>query len=287
MKRLTKEMREEFRLHLNEEEKSKNTVEKYMRDVGFFEEWLNGRDIDKGVILEYKNTLCKKYAPSSVNSMLSSLNSLFSFLNWYDLRVKNVKIQKQIFASCEKELSMKEYERLLAVAKKRKNDRLYCLVQTIAGTGIRISELSAITVESVYKGSAVISCKGKMRQVFLPKTLCRMLKDYINRENITGGAVFVTKSGNPLNRNNVWKNLKSLCKEAGVSEEKVFPHNLRHLFARTFYSSEKDIVRLADILGHSSVNTTRIYTMETGEKHKKQIEKLGLVKWEGRSELNV
>ena len=189
-----------------------------------------------------------------------------------------LKIQKQIFAERDKELTKAEYERLLDAAKKRKNTKLYYLMQTICSSGIRVSELSSITVEAVKKGQATIKCKGKMRVILLPNELCRMLLKFSKEENIDKGAVFVTKSGKPLDRSTIWRMMKSLCKDANVSREKVFPHNLRHLFARTFYTIQKDIVRLADILGHSSVNTTRIYTMETGEIHRNKLQKLGLLR---------
>ncbi len=278
MKKLTNEMIKDFKLYLYEEEKSDNTIEKYMRDIRFFMEWLKGCEFDKSVVLEYKRELIEKYAPASVNSMLSSLNALFLYLNWYDMKVKTLKIQRQLFASKDKELTKAEYERLLTAAKHKNNEQLYYLMQTIASTGIRISELSAISVEAVKQGQATINCKGKLRQVFLPKALCKMLKDYIRKRNIKSGSVFVTRTGKPLDRCRVWKLLKDLCESANVSKDKVFPHNFRHLFARTFYSLQKDIVRLADILGHSSVNTTRLYTIESGIEHRKQLQKLGLLR---------
>jgi len=240
--------------------------------------WMGERVLCKGIVLAYKAYLCDFYAPASVNSVLSSLNSFFNYMEWYDLRVKNLKIQRQIFASTEKELTKCEYERLLQAAKK-KNERLFILLQTICSTGIRVSEVRYITVEAVRRGIADINCKGKRRRVFLPNQLCRILKQYIKAKKIKCGAVFVTKNGNPLDRSNIWSDMKKLCKSANVAEKKVFPHNLRHLFARTYYSIQKDIVRLADILGHSNVNTTRIYTMETGEIHRLQIQKLGLLRW--------
>lgn len=278
MKHITNEIVRRFEQYLYEEEKSDKTIEKYMRDIRVFTEWLGGCELDKSVVLEYKRELIKKYAPASVNSMLSSLNALFIYLNWYDMKVKTLKIQKQIFASKDKELTKAEYERLLTAAKSKNNEQLYYLMQTIASTGIRISELSAISVEAVKTGKVTINCKGKLRQIFLPKALCKMLKEYIKRRNIQSGSVFVSRNGKTLDRSNIWKMMKALCESANVSKDKVFPHNLRHLFARTFYSIQKDIVRLADILGHSSINTTRIYTMETGEIHRKQIQKLGLLR---------
>ncbi len=278
MKKITDEALNKFNMYLYEEEKSDNTVEKYMRDIRFFVMWLNKREVDKSVVLQYKKELCEKYAPKSVNSILSSLNTFFMFLGWYELKVKTLKIQRQIFSDKKKELTKQEYDRLLTAAKAMKNDKLYYLMQTIGSTGIRISELKFITCDAVKAGFAIINCKGKLRQVFLPKQLCKMLKSYIRDKNIKSGSVFVSKNGKPLDRSYIWKILKSLCEAAEVEKQKVFPHNFRHLFARTFYSIKKDIVRLADILGHSSINTTRIYTAETGEVHIKQIQKLGLLR---------
>lgn len=277
-RKITNELITEFEMYLYEEERSGNTIEKYMRDIRFFREWLQDRNIDKSVVIEYKKGLCERYAIKSVNSMLSSINAFFIFMGWYDLKVKTLKIQRRIFADKSKELSKTEYERLLAAAKNKNNERLYYLMQTIASTGLRVSEIKYVTCEAVRQGQAVINCKGKIRQIFLPKKLCQMLKEYIKSRNIKSGAVFVSKNGRPLDRSNIWKMLKDLCKSAGVSKDKVFPHNFRHLFARTFYSLQKDIVRLADILGHSNIETTRIYTMESGTEHIKQLQKLGLLR---------
>ena len=278
MRKITTETIKSFNDYLINEEKAATTVNKYLHDVGEFQIWLGEQELCKTAVLDYKSYLCERYAPASVNAALSSLNSFFNFMEWYDLRVKNLKIQKQIFASTDKELTKAEYDRLLQAAKQKKNERLYLLMQTICSTGIRVSEVRYITVEAVSRGVAEINCKGKCRQVFLPKQLCQILKQYIKEQKIKCGAVFITKNGNPLDRSNIWSDMKKLCKAANVSEKKVFPHNLRHLFARTYYSLQKDIVRLADILGHSSVNTTRIYTMETGEIHRRQIQKLGLLR---------
>lgn len=278
MKIITNDIINRFKLYLYDEEKSDNTIEKYIRDIRFFRKWLGGVEVNKSTVLDYKKKLCEKYAPRSVNSILSSLNVLFVFMNWHELKVKTLKIQRQIFADKERELTKEEYGRLLTAAKNKGNEKLYYLMQTIGSTGLRISELKYITCEAVNTGQAVINCKGKIRQVFLPKQLCKMLKTYIRRHNIESGSIFITKSGKPLDRSTIWKMLKNLCESANVARIKVFPHNFRHLFARTFYSLQKDIVRLADILGHSSVNTTRIYTIETGEIHIKQIQKLGLLR---------
>ncbi len=275
---ITDELINNFKLYLYEEERSDNTIEKYMRDIQIFREWLQGRSIDKLVIIEYKKEICSSYAVKSVNSMLSSINAFFTFMGWYELKIKTLKIQRRIFADKSKELSKAEYERLLFAAKDKKNERLYYLMQTIASTGLRVSEIKYVTCEAVRQGQAVINCKGKLRQIFLPKKLCQMLKTYIKSRNIKSGSVFITRSGKPLDRCAIWKMLKDLCESANVDKAKVFPHNFRHLFARTFYSLQKDIVRLADILGHSSVETTRLYTMESGTEHIKQLQKLGLLR---------
>ena len=278
MKKITKELIKKFRRYLIEEEKAAATVEKYIRDINVFADWLGEKELDKETVLTYKENLIKNYAPASVNSVLSSLNSFFTFNEWYNLRVKNLKIQRQTFANKDNELNKEEYERLLTAAKSKGNEQLYFLMQTICATGIRVSELRYVTVESLKAQKAQINLKGKMRVVLLPKELCKMLLKYSKEQKITNGSVFVSRNGKPLDRSNIWKMMKALCESAGVARAKVFPHNLRHLFARTFYSIQKDIVRLADILGHSSINTTRIYTMETGETHRRQIQKLGLLR---------
>lgn len=276
MKEISEDLITKFDKNLVNEEKSKATREKYVRDVRAFLVWLSGRTADKTAVLEYKQNLIENYAPASVNAAISSLNSFFTFNGWYELKVKAVKIQRQIFANKEKELTKAEYERLLTAAKK--NRRLYYLMQTICSSGIRVSELKFVTTKAVKMGRAEINCKGKLRVVILPKQLCRMLAEYAKSKGIKSGSIFRTRTGKPLDRSNIWSDMKKLCEEAGVAREKVFPHNLRHLFARTYYSIQKDVVRLADILGHSSVNTTRIYTMEAGDVHRRQIQRLGLLR---------
>ena len=278
MRKITNELIENFKIDLIEEEKAQATIEKYIRDILAFVKWLSGRTVEKQTVLEYKQTLIEKYAPASVNSVLSSLNRFFAFAQWFNCKVKSIKIQKQVFAKQERELTKAEYDRLLAAALHKDNKRLYLLMQTICSTGIRVSELKFITVEAVKAQKAIINLKGKTRSVFLPDMLCKMLLRYIKEEKIKSGSVFVSKNGRPLDRCNIYHDMKKLCESANVDRSKVFPHNLRHLFARTYYSLEKDISRLADILGHSSVNTTRIYTMETGEIHRMQIQKLGLLR---------
>lgn len=277
MKETTDEVVLKFNEYLICEEMSENTIVKYIRDVNYFMEWMSDKKLTKISALEYKKELCERYSPSSVNAAISSLNCFFGFLNRHDVRIKPLRIQRQILANQDKELTKAEYERLLTAANK-KNLKLYFLLQTICSTGIRISELRYITASAVKAGQATINCKGKMRVVLLPRKLCKMLKGYIKDRNIKSGSVFVTRTGKPLDRSYIWKMLKSLCSNAGVRKEKVFPHNLRHLFARTYYAQEKDIVRLAAILGHTSVNTTRIYTMSTGEDCRRQIQKLGLLR---------
>ena len=278
MKKITKRAIKKFKEYLTDEEKSEATLEKYIRDVETFVSWLGGETLNKLKVLEYKRYLISKYAPSSVNSMLSSLNGFFAYIGELGLKVKNIKIQKQIFAKNEKDLTKEEYYRLLAEAKSKGNRKLYLILQTLCATGIRVSELCTINAESLKCGRTQVNIKGKLRVILIPDKLCEMLKAYASEQKITSGCIFVTKTGKPLDRSNIWRMMKSLCKSAGVDNKKVFPHNLRHLFARTFYSIEKDIVRLADILGHSSVNTTRIYTMETWEICRRQIQKLGLLR---------
>lgn len=278
MKTITDKIIRNFKEYLINEEKSGATLEKYIRDTVMFSDWLGGAELCKIKVLEYKEFIMTKYAPASVNSILSSLNSFFEYAGEYALKVKNLKIQKQIFAKNEKELTKYEYKRLLTAAKSKGNRRLFLLMQTICSTGIRVSELKYISVESLKDGRADVNMKGKLRVIIIPPELCKMLKKYAADQKITSGSIFVTKTGKPLDRTNVWKMMKSLCESAGVDKAKVFPHNLRHLFARTFYSIEKDIVRLADILGHSSVNTTRIYTMETWDICRRQVQRLGLLR---------
>ena len=278
MKSITKSQIEDFRTYLIDEEKSEATVAKYVRDVTAFSLWNGEAEIEKARVLQYKRELTAAYAPTSVNAAIASINCFFRFCGQSGLCIKALKIQRQIFARQEKELTKEEYERLLTAAQKQGNERLYLLMQTICSTGIRVSELRFITKESVCCKEAVIRCKGKTRIVILPKQLCKMLNKYMKKQNITSGSVFVSKNGKPLDRSNIWADMKKLCEIAGVSRDKVFPHNLRHLFARTYYSIEKDVIRLADILGHSSINTTRIYTMESGAVHRSQIQRLGLLR---------
>ena len=267
-----------FAVYLKSEEKSENTVEKYIRDVRAFAACIDETEITKETIIAYKNKLISdNYAVRSINSMLASLNGFFSFLGWNDFKVKSIKLQRQIYCPEEKELTKAEYMRLVNTAKQKGNERLNLLIQTICGTGIRVSELQYITVEAVKYGEAVVSLKGKTRSVFIVRELQKKLLRYAAEQKITSGAIFITRNGKPMSRTNIWREMKSLCERAGVNPQKVFPHNLRHLFARTFYGIEKDIAKLADILGHSSINTTRIYIITTGNEHRQRMENMRLI----------
>ena len=275
---LTGEDIQGFYAWLKAEEKSQNTIEKYARDVATFIKFLGKDNITKEKVIEYKSKLITDdYAVRSINSMLASINSLFAFLGWHELKVKSIKLQRQIYCPEEKELTKAEYLRLVNTAKQKGNERLCLLIQTICSTGIRVSELPYITVEAVRHGAAVVSLKGKTRSVFIVRELQKKLLHYAAEHKITSGAIFVTRNGKPMSRTNIWREMKNLCNEAGVSTRKVFPHNLRHLFARTFYGIEKDIAKLADILGHSNINTTRIYIISTGDEHRKKLESMRLI----------
>ena len=275
---LTEKQIAAFAVYLKSEEKSENTVEKYIRDVRAFAACIDETEITKETIIAYKNKLISdNYAVRSINSMLASLNGFFSFLGWNDFKVKSIKLQRQIYCPEEKELTKAEYMRLVNTAKQKGNERLNLLIQTICGTGIRVSELQYITVEAVKYGEAVVSLKGKTRSVFIVRELQKKLLRHAAEQKITSGAIFITRNGKPMSRTNIWREMKSLCERAGVNPQKVFPHNLRHLFARTFYGIEKDIAKLADILGHSSINTTRIYIITTGNEHRQRMENMRLI----------
>jgi len=268
---------QKFERYLREEEKSAATVEKYIRDVRFFSAFAGEGEINKETVLCYKSKLGERYAVASANSMLAALNGFFRFCGWHELCVKPFKVQKQAYCSEEKELTREEYVRLLHAAEKKGNQRLNLILQTICGTGIRVSELQYITVEALHEGETVVSCKGKKRRVFIVSSLKKKLLRYVREHGIRKGSVFVTRKGKPVSRNNIWKEMKALCERARVLPSKVFPHNLRHLFARTFYRMEKDIAKLADILGHANINTTRIYMMTSGAEHKRKMENMRLV----------
>ena len=274
---LTADIIEDFRKNLELQEKSTSTIEKYIRDVKAFSVYAENAAITKEKVIAYKKYLRNNYAVRSVNSMLASINSLFSFLGWHDLRVKSLKLQQQVFCPEEKELTKAEYARLCKTAERKHNERLNLILQTICGTGIRVSELQFITVEAVKNGEAIVNCKAKTRAVFIVKELKQKLLRYAAEQNIKSGMIFVTRTGKPISRTNIWREMKDLCEEANVNPKKVFPHNLRHLFARVFYGIEKDIAKLADILGHSSINTTRIYIISTGTEHRKRMENMRLI----------
>lgn len=276
-KTITTEQLVAFRIYLAEDEKSCATIEKYMRDLRHFIQYAKNRPIDKSLVMEYKANLGQNYAIRSANSMLAALNAYFRFAESPELCVKQFKLQKESYCSDEKELTKAEYIALVRAAEEKNNQRLALVVQTICSTGIRVSELQYITVEAVKSGEAVVSCKGKIRKIFIVPALRKKLLRYANRQKIQEGALFRTSTGKPLNRSNIWRDMKRLCKSAGVSPGKVFPHNLRHLFARIFYGIEKDIAKLADILGHSNINTTRIYIMTTGVEHQARMERMRLV----------
>lgn len=266
----------EFGNYLRCEEKSAATQEKYLRDVRAFCVYADGNEISKELVVDWKKYLVEQgYAVRSINSMLASVNCLLEFLGLSNCKVKNIRMQRQTYCAEDKELTKAEYLRLLQVSKK--NEQLNLVIQTICGTGIRVSELQYFTVEAVRYGEVTVDCKNKTRTILVPGKLKSLLLNYAKRHGITTGVIFVTRSGKSLNRSNIWAAMKKLCDAAGVKATKVFPHNLRKLFARTFYGIEKDIAKLADILGHSSINTTRIYIMTTGFEHRRKIERLGLV----------
>ena len=267
---------------LQREERSQGTIEKYLRDLRAFcrfgaEQNATAEEL-KEKLASWKDYLIRSgYAVVTVNSMLTAVNGFFRFMGWEECRVRPVRRQRRIFSDEKKELSKSEYMCLLRAAEEEGNQRLYYILQTIAATGIRVSELPFITVESLKTGRSEVQCKGKLRVILLTRKLCKALQGYCRKKGIQSGPVFVTRSGKPMNRSNIWSEMKRLCEIAGVAAEKVFPHNLRHLFARTFYRMEKDIAKLADLLGHASIDTTRIYIMESGREHERQVERMGLV----------
>lgn len=263
--------------YLREQERSKATLKKYQHDLNALMLFLAGKELTKAELIRWKESLISQYATASVNAMLAALNGYLRYMGWVELIVKPLKIQKSLFLEEEKELTREEYVRLVKTAQRSGKEKLALVMQTICATGIRVSELKFITVETVQSGRAKISNKGKLRIVFLPEGLRKLLRKYIRSQKKTTGAVFTTRTGKPLDRSNIWRDMKKLCAYAGVSQKKVFPHNLRHLFARMFYSIEKDLSRLADILGHTNLSTTRIYTAESGLMHARQMEQLKLI----------
>ena len=267
-----------YAVYLSTEERSRGTIEKYLRDLRAFACWLNGRPVTRELAAGWKEYLrTRDYAPATINSMLASLNGLFRFLGWEECRIKFLKVQRRLFRDAGRELTRPEYVRLLETAHGRGRKRLALLMETICATGIRVSEVRYITVEAARRGRAEISLKGKIRTILLPGKLCRKLLKYAEKNKAVSGEIFLTRNGNGLSRRQIWAELKQLCRYAGVEAGKVFPHNLRHLFATTFYKACKDIARLADVLGHSSIETTRIYLLDSGREHVRQLDRLGLV----------
>lgn len=273
---ITEKTISEFKTNLIDQEKSSHTIEKYIRDTRKLRNFLSGSEVNKTSLREFKDhLLCEYKNIESVNTIISSVNSFLCWCGMDDLRLRGIKTQRKIYTSPDKELKKEEYFRLLSAAE---DDRMmYMLLQTLASTGIRIYELRYITVEAVSKGEADVICKNKSRKVLLPDKLRQTLIEYMESAGIKSGCIFCTKTGSPLDRSYIWKKMKSLCGKAGVSKAKVFPHNFRKLFARSFYSQRMDIAALADVLGHTSINTTRIYIMTTGEEHRRQMDKLNLV----------
>lgn len=274
---LTAALIQKYLDYLQEQERSAHTISKYAHDLNALLAYLHGEPLTKTALIGWKAQLVDALAPTSVNSMLVAVNGFLQFCGWPELRIKLLKIQKAVFLDESKELTREEYTRLVNAAKMQENERLALVIQTICATGIRVSELRFITVEAVRIGRAEISNKGKRRIVFLPAALRKLLTAYLHKQGKVSGMVFTTRTGRPLDRSNIWKDMKALCQTAGVDPKKVFPHNLRHLFARMFYAIDHDLSRLADILGHSSINTTRIYTAECGSIHAQQVERLRLI----------
>lgn len=276
---ITEKVLTKYEEYLYEEEKTRATIKKYICDLKKLVEYADGKEITKKMMVAYKEHLLEEgnYKLTSINSFLVAANRLFEFMEWYGLRVKTYRIQKEAFVPESRDLSKKEYKKLVGIAERKGKKRLAMMIQTICATGIRISELQHITVESLDKGVAEIYCKGKQRKVLLPKRLLKLLRQYIVELGIQKGMIFCTKYGNAVDRSNIWKEMKALGEEADVSEEKIFPHNLRHLFAKAFYEMDKDMAKLADMLGHSSIETTRIYIMTTCEEHQRQLDRMGLV----------
>ena len=264
--------------HLRLEEKSTATIEKYLRDLRNFTHWLDGREITKERAAEWKANLTEQgYAPASVNAMLSALNGLLDFLGLGDCRVKFLKLQRRMFRDDSRDLTRSDYDALTAAARAQGKARLALLMETICATGIRVSEVRYITVEAAKDGRAEIALKGKIRVILLPNKLCRKLLKYAKKNKTASGEIFLTRNGTSLSRRQIWAEMKGLCRAAGVTASKVYPHNFRHLFATAFYRASRDIVKLADVLGHSSIETTRIYLLTSGAEHQRQLDRLGLV----------
>ena len=265
-----------FRRELLRREYSHGTAESYVRSIRAFARWSGGA-VDRGLVLTWKARLTARYAPATVNAMLAGINRFFAFMGWPECKVKALRLQRRSFREAERELDREEYRTLVRTARTLGRERLALVMETICATGIRVGEVPYITVEALRRGKAVVALKGKVRTILLPEKLCKKLLKYVKRQKITSGEVFLTRGGKRLSRVQIWAEMKRLCRAAGVAADKVFPHNLRHLFARTFYRACQDVVKLADILGHSSIETTRIYLLTTGTEHLRRLERLGLL----------
>ena len=275
---LTEQAFDQFEDYLRHDEREESTIEAYLRSLTRFAEWADGRAVTKELAMEWKTALSESgYRPISVNAMLAAVNKFFPCMGREDCKVKYLKLQRQMFRKSEKDLSKEEYQRLVQAAHEKGDLRMELILETICATGIRVGELKYITVEAVRAGVAEIALKGKIRTILLPHRLCRKLQKYAKQQKIASGKLFLTQDGLPVSRQSIWTRMKALCEAAGVERSKVFPHNLRSLFARSFYGSCHDVVRLADVLGHSSIETTRIYLMSTGKEYLRQLDKLGLV----------
>lgn len=275
---LTTEQLISFKHQLKSEEREQSTIEKYVREVRLFQAWLAGRAVTAEIVAGWKGYLrTEGYKPETINSKLSALNKFFKLMGWQELRIKYLKIQRKLFLGTEKELTKEEYMRLIETSGSLGKARLTLLIETICATGIRVSEVRYITAEAIQAGRTDIALKGKIRTILLPGKLCRKLQKYAKRQKITSGEIFLTRSGRGISRRQIWAEMKVLCKKASVAPSKVFPHNLRHLFARTFYRACRDVAKLADVLGHSNIETTRIYLISTGIEHARQLERLGLI----------
>ncbi len=267
---------ESFTSSLKREERTPGTIGKYLRGSGEFASWLGERELAKDTAAGWREHLLEAgYAPATINSMLSAVNRLLKFLGREDCRIRFLRAQRKTFREQNRELTRAEYQRLLDTAAEHRQERLGLLMETICATGIRVSEVQYITVEAVQSGRAEISLKGKIRTILLPSKLCRKLLKYARKQKTASGEIFLTRSGKPVSRRQIWREMKALCAKAGVEASKVFPHNLRQLFATLFYKVCRDIAKLADVLGHSSINTTRIYLMTTGAEHARQLETFG------------
>lgn len=267
-----------FSRHLHDLEYAPGSIEKYLRDLTAFQHWLAGRTVTQREIAAWKEYLHSLGCRSeTVNTKLSALNRFFAFQGWSGLRARYYRIQRRFFRSTEREMTREDYGRLLSAAEGMGKTRLALLMETICATGIRVSEVKYITLEALRAGRAEISLKGKVRTILIPGKLCRKLERYAKKQNIATGEIFLTRRGKGLSRRQIWAEMKALCARAGVAASKVFPHNLRHLFARTFYRASRDVAQLADVLGHSSIETTRIYLLSTGANHTRQLERLGLI----------